>query len=251
MDKNTENTQNTKNTQNTENTVNFKRLLKDVKQIMKNPLTDNNIHYAHSETDMFKGYALLIGPPETPYEDGFYFFEFNFTSEYPFVPPVVTYHTNDGITRFNPNLYRRGKVCLSILNTWRGEQWSSCQNISTILLTLITIFNNNPLLNEPGYSNKSLWCVPYKNSIEFMNYKTAIINMINKKLLQPQFLIFYPIILNHFNNNKGKILERIKKQIDTEKDNKIVSLDVYHGMKTKISYTSLKNRLELLIKELN
>ena len=49
----------------------------------------------------------------------------------------------------------------------------------------------------------------------------------------------------------NKILGRIEKQIGTDKDNKLVSLDIYHGMKTNISYSSLKNELELLIKEIN
>jgi hypothetical protein len=30
------------------------RLLKDVKQIIKNPLTDNGIYYIHNETDIMK-----------------------------------------------------------------------------------------------------------------------------------------------------------------------------------------------------
>ncbi len=231
--------------------INFKRLLKDVKTIMKNPLTDNNIYYSHSETDLFKGYALIIGPEDTPYQDGFYFFEFTFTTDYPFSPPIVTYHTNDGITRFHPNLYRNGKVCLSILNTWRGEQWSSCQTISTILLTIITIFNNNPLINEPGYNEKNKWCEPYKNGVEFMNYKTSILNIINKNFLQPQFQIFYPIVIEYFRNNKNKILERIIKKIDTENDNNINLENVYRNMTVNISYSSLKNHFENLIKEIN
>ena len=40
---------------------------------------------------------------------GAYMFEFTYPTEYPFVPPKVTYLTNDGKTRFNPNLYRNGK----------------------------------------------------------------------------------------------------------------------------------------------
>ena len=130
------------------------RLLRDVKSIMKNPLTNNGIYYVHSESNMYKGYAMIIGPPDSPYEDGFYFFEFDFPKDYPFSPPVLKYCTNDGITRFNPNLYRNGKVCVSVLNTWRGEQWTSCQTIRSILMTLVTLFVNNPLLNEPGFTEK-------------------------------------------------------------------------------------------------
>ena len=53
---------------------NLKRLLKDVAEIIKNPLNDEGIYYVHDETDMFKGYAMIIGPEGTPYEGGYYFF---------------------------------------------------------------------------------------------------------------------------------------------------------------------------------
>ena len=127
-----------------------KRLSKDVRDIMRNPLEEHGIYYSHNETDMLKGQAMIVGPKDTPYENGYYFFEFQFPVDYPHRPPSVTYHTNDGRTRFNPNLYKSGKVCISVLNTWRGEQWTACQTISSILLVLCTTLNNTPLLNEPG-----------------------------------------------------------------------------------------------------
>ena len=52
------------------------RLLLDVRQIMKNPLEDNGIYYSHDETDMLRGYAMIVGPSDTPYFGGFYFFKF-------------------------------------------------------------------------------------------------------------------------------------------------------------------------------
>ena len=124
-----------------------RRLIKDIKEVLKNPLYDQGIYYTHDEENMLKGYALIIGPGESLYEDGFYFFEFLFPKDYPFRPPKVIFHTRDGVTRFNPNLYRNGKTCLSILNTWKGESWTSCQSIRTVLLTLVTLFHNSPLLN--------------------------------------------------------------------------------------------------------
>jgi hypothetical protein len=66
----------------------IQRLLKDVKQIIKHPLTDNGIYYSHDETDMLKGYAMIVGPADTPYFGGFYFFEFNFPDDYPFSPLI-------------------------------------------------------------------------------------------------------------------------------------------------------------------
>jgi ubiquitin-protein ligase len=69
------------------------RLLKDVKQILKNPLTENGIYYIHDDTDMLKGYALIIGPSDTPYFGGNYFFELNYPADYPHSPPKVKYWT--------------------------------------------------------------------------------------------------------------------------------------------------------------
>ena len=88
--------------------------------------------------------------------------------------------------RFNPNLYTNGKVCLSILNTWSGESWTSCQSISSILLTLSTILCKDPLKNEPGVQkshadfDKYNYLVTYKN-IEFAIFKILeLVNNYNK-----------------------------------------------------------------------
>ena len=132
-----------------------KRLLKDVVDIMKNNLSSQGIYYLHDEENILKGYAMIFGPPDTPYENGVYFFDLNFPHNYPYSPPKLKYLTNNGKTRFNPNLYKSGKVCLSLLNTWKGEQWTSCQTIRSVLLTLVTVLNENPLINEPGIKPSS------------------------------------------------------------------------------------------------
>ena len=144
-----------------------KRLLKDVKDILKNPLTSHGIYYIHDEQNIMKGYACIMGPDDTIYSSGAYLFTFDFPGEYPFKPPSLKYMTNDGKTRFHPNLYRTGKVCLSILNTWKGEQWTSCQTIKTVLLTLVTLFHNKPLLCEPGFRESHSDFIPYNKILEF------------------------------------------------------------------------------------
>ena len=155
------------------------RLLKDVRQMIKHPLTDNNIYYIHDDTDILKGYALIIGPSGTPYFGGFYFFEFIYPFDYPFSPPKVKYMTNDGVTRFNPNLYKCGKVCVSILNTWSGDKWSACQTINSVLLTLCSLLNEMPFLNEPGAQAASRDCIAYNKSIEYSNINFSICDLIN------------------------------------------------------------------------
>jgi ubiquitin-conjugating enzyme E2 Z len=56
---------------------------------------------------------MIIGPPDTPYEFGFFEFTVKFTKEYPTKAPAVNaITTNGGRTRFNPNIYAGGRVCL-------------------------------------------------------------------------------------------------------------------------------------------
>jgi len=218
------------------------RLLKDVRALIKHPLTENGIYYSHDETDMMRGYALIVGPSETPYFGGFYFFKFDFLSDYPFSPPKVTYMTNDGRTRFNPNLYTCGKVCVSILNTWTGDKWSACQTISSVLLTLCSLLNAAPLENEPGHTRNSRDFMPYQKSIEYSNINFAVCDLINKennKIPHP-FEIFYPIMKTVFLTNYDKLLEIVESKQHHNEKNVVVSI---YSMNTQIDYVQLKRKL--------
>jgi ubiquitin-protein ligase len=147
----------------------IKRIISDVKDLMKSSLEDEGIYYHHDEDDILKGYALITGPKDSLYYGGSYLYTFTFPMDYPHSPPVAYYHTNDGETRFHPNMYKSGKVCLSILNTWRGEPWSGCQTIRSVLLTILSVFDDKPFLHEPGitesHSNFQLYhdIIFYKN----------------------------------------------------------------------------------------
>ena len=50
-----------------------RRIMMDCKEIMTDQI--DNIYYHHDEDNLYKGYALIIGPKDTPYENGFYFFQ--------------------------------------------------------------------------------------------------------------------------------------------------------------------------------
>lgn len=227
------------------------RLLKDVKQIMKNPLTENGIYYIHDDTDMLKGYALIIGPSDTPYFGGNYFFELTYPTDYPHSPPSVKYCTNANEIRFNPNLYKCGKVCISLLNTWRGDQWTSCQTISTVLLTLCTLLCNNPLLNEPGVTKCHKDMEPYNAIIEYANIDVAICDIINKTsgVFIEFFDNFYPYVKENFQKNYDKILDICeKKQLNVKP---YIERTGFYGMNVNIDYNKLLNKLKQCKQQLN
>jgi ubiquitin-conjugating enzyme E2 Z len=222
----------------------IKRLASDVKKIIKEPLTTEGIYYKHDENNMLIGYAMIVGPKNTPYENGYYFFEFKYPCNYPFSPPEVKYYTNDDLNRFNPNLYKNGKVCISILNTWHGEQWTGCQTITSVLLTLSTLFTEKPLLNEPGVLENNPDIYPYTKSIEFKNLDfcicETIISCSNKN---NKFNIFYSEIKELFLNNYDSIINKIKNKINSPDDNTIFYTKLYH-MKVSTNYKNLLSRID-------
>ena len=216
------------------------RLIRDVKQIMKSPLHDNGIFYEHDEADMLKGYAMIIGPEDTPYYGGYYMFELTFPSNYPHSPPVLTYLTNGDNIRFNPNLYKTGKVCISILNTWRGDQWTSCQNISSVLLSLCMVLCKDPMLNEPGITEKHRDFQKYNSIIEYKNIEIAMLHLLNKKsgYYLEKFNRFYPEMKNHFHANKDKISQYIHSLVTANKSKVRVQTSIY-SMDTVLQYDTL------------
>ena len=50
-----------------------KRIIADIKNIKRTELEKQNIHVFVEDDDIFRMKALIIGPEDTPYADGFYF----------------------------------------------------------------------------------------------------------------------------------------------------------------------------------
>jgi ubiquitin-conjugating enzyme E2 Z len=227
-----------------------KRLIKDVREITKTPLTSHGIYYHHSKDDILIGQAMIIGPSDTPYEQGYYFFEFKFPEDYPHKPPVVKYYTNDGITRFNPNLYKSGKVCVSVLNTWKGDQWTGCQSISSILLVLCTLLNKTPLLNEPGITERHSDFHNYHKIVTCMNYKVAIVQMVKSEMIKNTFPELYDIMVDNFLSNYGKIMERIDYNYRKNPERKFITTSVYNMM-VVVDYSAVRDELVELHKKIS
>ena len=221
----------------------MKRLAKDIADIIKSPLYNEGIYYNHDEEDLLTGHAMIYGPKDTIYEYGYYLFKFTYPSNYPSTPPKVTFLTNKNNIRFHPNLYRNGKCCLSILNTWSGEQWSACQSIRTILLQLLILFNNKPLLHEPGIIETHRDFIPYNKVIEYNNLDIAILDMLYNNLNIDSYTFFKKEIEQLFLNNKNNI----KKKISTFKNNSNYAYNIQlYKMENLCNYKELYNKFKRL-----
>ena len=97
---------------------------------------------------------MIKGPKRTPYEDGLFFFDFQFPADYPKVPPLCHYisYCSD---RLNPNLYEGGKVCVSLLGTWGGKVifvWE--YYLSSVIYAIIDVSST-----ELIFFNATLQCI--------------------------------------------------------------------------------------------
>jgi ubiquitin-protein ligase len=133
-----------------------KRVPKEIADAQVESMRASGIYYWADEADMRSGKALIVGPEGTPYAYCPLLFSFRLPDEYPFNPPHVQILTGDHATRFHPNLYVEGKVCLSILGTWSGPKWSAVMSISTVLSSIQSLLEANPIVNEPGYEKLTL-----------------------------------------------------------------------------------------------
>jgi ubiquitin-protein ligase len=220
--------------------ISIKRILKDINDLEKTNLNSHGIYHYIYDDDIYNMKVLMIGPSNTPYEFGFYFFNIVMPNDYPFSPPKVTYCTQNGKTRFNPNLYVNGKVCLSIINTWNGPRWTSCNSISTILLSIqALVFVENPLQNEPGYEKETgIKNDNYNNLLLYENFRTAIHKMILTP--PPTFEEFNSITIKYFIDNYQNIIDKIDKNIT--KNNKCFNL-AFYNMSCKLNYIEVKESI--------
>ena len=236
------------------------RIIKDVKELRKNPLSSHGIYYQHDQDDMLTGRALIIGPSDTPYSYGMYFFKIKLPTNYPHEPPKFSFYTNDGNIRMHPNLYKNKKVCLDILNTWYGEAWTGCQSLSSLLLTIGSILTKEPLRHEPGCDERHKDFFAYTELIRFNNFKIAINEIMQRKDIMEEFSDLHIIAKKYIIDN----MENIISSIDTANEKYFLFKDKYphacrdhtissgiYQMKSLINYKKCKSDFHNLVEHFN
>ena len=225
----------------------IRRLSNDIKQLLKDPI--ENIYYKHDESNMLIGYLLIIGPNNTPYSYGYNFFTINYPENYPFLPPKIKYICSDGIIRYNPNLYICGKVCLSIINTWQGEGWSSCQTLRSLFLSIYSmVYTENPLINEPGIFINNKEVQKYNLLIGYKNIDFLILDILDKinnndNMFDENFLKFKKIIVENFIKNYDKIVINLNNLENKCSNINKIYINIYNNS-VILNFDKLKIKLE-------
>jgi ubiquitin-conjugating enzyme E2 A len=71
---------------------------------------------------------VIIGPADTPFEDGTFRLVMHFEEAYPNKPPGVKFISQ----MFHPNVYGTGELCLDILQ----NRWSPTYDVAAILTSI-------------------------------------------------------------------------------------------------------------------
>jgi ubiquitin-protein ligase len=221
----------------------IRRITIDTKKALE--LADQGLFWIPNENELTHGWAIICGCEGTPYHGGAFCFEVRFPDNYPFEPPTFTYMTNDGRTRFNPNLYKNGKVCLSLLNTWQGEPWSGIQSLSSILQCIQTaVLNEEPLVNEPSHpasKDRNHPDLPaYSRMVQHATVETAILAALRDP---PPYLVpVYDGVSDWILKARGAVVARLK-ELASVWDGKVETMSFY-SMATRYRFGELAAQLE-------
>tara|TARA_B100000214_G_scaffold12293_1_gene8794 strand:- start:998 stop:1705 length:708 start_codon:yes stop_codon:yes gene_type:complete len=222
---------------------------RDIKEIQKLNLNSLGIYIQFNEDNFLEAKAMIVGPKDSLYEGGFLLFNIYFPKNYPFAPPDVVYVSRNRI-RIHPNIYVGhgtngfGKVCLSILGTWSGPKWTTIMDITTVLLTIQSLLDNNPLHHEPGQEkNVSQMNQLYNEVIEYDTMNTLIIKNITDT--PKGFEIFLDDMKNELKTN----YDNIQKKLLEKKDNDKKTINVhFYRINEVIDYHGLSKKYDKLLK---
>ncbi|KAL8775521.1 MAG: hypothetical protein Q9209_000017 [Squamulea sp. 1 TL-2023] len=138
-------------------TIEWLRAVSREHKILRTSLPEG-VYVRTWESDMELLRVLIVGPSGTPYAYAPFLFDITLHNHFPSEAPTAYFHSwTNGVGRVNPNLYENGKVCLSLLGTWTGddddEEWvpgkSTILQIIVSLLGLVLV--KEPFYNEAGF----------------------------------------------------------------------------------------------------
>ena len=153
----------------------IKRLSAEYKQIINDP----NYFYSvtQPESNFFVWNILLIGPPDSPFENALLECQLTFPPTYPNRPPEFKF-----LTKFpHPNVYTDGRICISILHEGKdefeyehiSERWNPSHSVNSIMMSILSILAE-PNLDSPANIDAKL---EYDN---FEEYKAKIYKIVSR-----------------------------------------------------------------------
>eukprot|EP01033_Poteriospumella_lacustris_P008784 gene8786-6320_t len=119
--------------------------------LARNPPDGVSVGLGEDE-NIFNWELLIVGPPDTLYEGGFFTAKLDFPADFPNSPPVMTFKT----PIWHPNVYEDGRVCISILHPpgedqfnqqeTSAERWRPILGVESIIISTVPA---RPVVSPP------------------------------------------------------------------------------------------------------
>jgi len=138
--------------------------MRDFKKMQDDP--PSGVSGAPSDDNIMVWNALILGPQDTPFEDGTFKLNLVFTEEYPNRPPLVKFLSD----MFHPNVYADGSICIDILQ----NRWSPTYDVSSILTSI------QSLLDEPNPNSPANNCAALLYTNNRREYEKKISKIVEK-----------------------------------------------------------------------
>lgn len=154
-------------------------LARQLKELQKN--SDGFSVGLKDDENLYEWQVIVEGPAQTLYEGGYFQASLSFPKEFPSKPPVMTF-TTPGF--WHPNVYKDGKVCISILHEAKedafnqqesiDEKWRPILSIEAVIISVMSMLSE-PNFQSPANIDAS---VMWKDEPE--NYKKKIRRLVRK-----------------------------------------------------------------------
>ncbi|EGU81462.1 hypothetical protein FOXB_08044 [Fusarium oxysporum f. sp. conglutinans Fo5176] len=109
-----------------------RRLMRDFKRMQTDPPA--GVSASPVPDNVMTWNAVIIGPADTPFEDGTFRLVMQFEEQYPNKPPQVKFISQ----MFHPNVYATGELCLDILQ----NRWSPTYDVAAVLTSIQSLLND-------------------------------------------------------------------------------------------------------------
>jgi ubiquitin-conjugating enzyme E2 D/E len=128
-----------------------RRIQRELEEMQKDPPVGCTAGPENPD-NLNKWKAIIVGPPDTPYEGGVFNLEINFPADYPFRPPHFRFTTRI----YHPNINGEGGICVDIL---KPTSWSPALTVAKVLLSISSLMADanpdDPLVPEIAHVYKT------------------------------------------------------------------------------------------------
>lgn len=252
-----------------------KRIIRDITRLREDAEASQKLTSGVYFTDLYddnmeKIFTLLIGPDDSPYKfcplpitiepNGKNKFHSQLVKDgfnYPHRPPTVEFLCPFSI-RIHPNLYKEGKVCLTMLGTWsetnNTDIWIAQYTFIAIVQQIFGICDNEPLRGEPGYrTGRNDTVQEYTDYVRYVCLRESIEKIYlpigrngeSKKFSSECNKLFAGKLNEYWKANKEKIIAYLTELSEKFDNQRITYRDPYGNSTFMGEYYNYKFLIEL------